>query len=141
VTTPDSIAAALRNHAEGSYCLAAAAELLITQSWLHRADFTSRFITLHRAPGNGTPIAIIDWPAAITALGTSLPCSGGEQRMLRITASLAGGIPVDLRDAITGLDDRSIGLLIKAVLHASGTRQLPPIPTWADCSQRPDRRK
>jgi hypothetical protein len=93
VTTPASIATALRNHAEGSCCPAAAAELIIAQAWLHRADFTSRFITIHRSPGSGTPVAVIDWPAAVTALGTGLPCSGGEHRMLKITASLADGIP------------------------------------------------
>ena len=32
--------------------------------------------------------------------------------MLKITASLADGIPVDLRDAITSLDDRNIKFLI-----------------------------
>ena len=67
-------------------------------------------------------MATIDWPAAITALGASLPCSGGEQRMLKITASLADGIPVNLQDTLTGLDDRNIQLLITAVLHASGQR-------------------
>jgi len=56
----------------------------------------------------------------ITALGTSLPCSGGEQRMLKITASLADGIPVDLRDTVTGLDDRNIQLLLTAIRRASG---------------------
>ena len=40
--------------------------------------------------------------------------------MLKITASLADGIPVDLRDAITGLDDRNIQLLITAIRRASG---------------------
>ena len=120
MTAPADIAAALRNHAEGSYCLAAAAELLIAQSWLHRADFTSRFITVHRSPGSDKPMAVIDWPAVVTALGTSLPCSGGEQRMLKITASLADGIPVDLRDTLTGLDDRNIQLLITAIRRASG---------------------
>jgi hypothetical protein len=65
-------------------------------------------------------MAVIDWPAVVTALGTSLPCSGGEQRMLRITASLADGIPVDLRDTLTGLDDRNIQLLIAAIRRASG---------------------
>ena len=83
MTPPATIETALRNHAEGSCCLAAAAELLIAQTWLHRADFTSQFITLHRSPGSGKPMAVIDWPAAVTALGTSLPCSGGEQRMLK----------------------------------------------------------
>jgi hypothetical protein len=120
VTTPDSIAAALRNHAEGSRCWAAAAELLIAQTWLHRADFTSRFVTVCPSPADGKPMAVIDWPDVVGALGTSLPCSGGEQRMLKLTASLADGIPVDLRDTLTGLDDRSIQLLIKAIRHASG---------------------
>ena len=69
-------------------------------------------------------MASIDWPAAITALDTgNLPCSGGEQRMLRLAASLADGIPVDLRDTLTGLDNHNISLVIAAVLHASGKRQ------------------
>ena len=112
---PGSIATALRNHAEGSCYLAAAAELLIAQAWLQRADFTSRFITVHRSPGSGKPMAVINWPAV-----TSLPCSGGEQRKLKIIASLADGIPVDLRDTITGLDNRNVQFLITAILRASG---------------------
>ena len=64
--------------------------------------------------------AVLDWPAVIAALGSSLPCSGGEQRLLKITASLADGIPVDLRDTLTGLDDSNIQLLITAIRHASG---------------------
>jgi hypothetical protein len=72
-------------------------------------------------------MAEIDWPTTITALDTGgLPCSSGEQRMLRLAASLANGIPVDLRDALTGLDDRNIELTITAVLHASGRRPQPP---------------
>lgn len=120
MTSPATLAAGLRAHAQGLRCLEAAAELLIAQSWLHRADFTSRFITVHPGTGGGQPAAVIDWPAVITALGTSLPCSGGEQRMLKITASLADGIPVDLRDTITGLDDSNIQLLITAIRRASG---------------------
>ncbi|HXC81218.1 MAG TPA: hypothetical protein VNV62_05130 [Trebonia sp.] len=65
-------------------------------------------------------MAVIDWPAVITALETSLLCSGGEQRMLKITASLADGTPVDLRDTVTGLDDRNIQLLLTAIRRASG---------------------
>ena len=89
--------------------------------FLHRADFTSRFVGTP-VSSDGTSLAVIDWPAAITALGAGLPCSGGEQRMLRLAASLAGGIPVNLRDALTGIDDRGIQLVIKAVQHASGRR-------------------
>jgi hypothetical protein len=39
-----------------------------------------------------------------------------------LSASLAGGIPVDLRDAATGLDDRNVQRLVTAILHASGKR-------------------
>jgi hypothetical protein len=42
--------------------------------------------------------------------------------MLRLAASLAGGIPVNLRDALTGIDDDGIQLVINAVRHASGDR-------------------
>jgi hypothetical protein len=120
VTPPDNIATALLNHAEGSCCLSAAAELLIAQTWLNREDFASRFVTVCPGPGSGKPVALIDWPAAVAALDASLACSGGERRMLRITASLADGIPVDLRDTLTGLDDSNIQLLITAIRRASG---------------------
>jgi hypothetical protein len=42
--------------------------------------------------------------------------------MLRLAASLAACTPVNLRDALTGLDDRNIQLVINAVLGASGHR-------------------
>jgi hypothetical protein len=58
----------------------------------------------------------------IAALGSSLACPGGEQRMLKITASLADGIPVDLRDTLTSLDQRNVGLVVTAVQHAAGQR-------------------
>ena len=121
--TPSRLAVALRAHTQGLYCLEAAAELLIAQSWLHRTDFTNNHIHIRRSPFDGRATAAVDWPSAITALNTGdLPCSGGEQRMLRMTASLADGIPVDLRDAITGIDNHNVQLLLKAVLHASGQR-------------------
>jgi hypothetical protein len=120
MTSPAVLAAGLRAHAQGLYCLEAATELLITQPWLHRDDFTSRFITVHPGIGSMQPVAVIDWPAVIAALGSSLPCSGGEQRMLKITASLADGIPVDLQDTLTGLDDSNIQLLITAIWRTSG---------------------
>jgi hypothetical protein len=50
-------------------------------------------------------IAAIDWGAAITALQVGeLPCSGGERRILQLSASLAAGTTVSLRDTVTGLD-------------------------------------
>jgi hypothetical protein len=122
--TPD-LPAALRACASGFYPAEASTELLISHgSFLARSDFTSCFIHIGTSITDGiTTMADIDWPAAITALDTgNLPCSG-EQRMLRLAASLADGIPVDLRDALTGLDDHNINLVITAVLHASGKRQ------------------
>jgi 8-oxo-dGTP diphosphatase len=114
------LAGPLRAWAGGIYPDEAGVELLIGHaSFLHRADFTSRFITI---PGDSAGLAVIDWPAAITALDGSLPCSGGENRMLRLAASLAAGIPVNLRDALTGIDGRGIQLVVQAVLHASGHR-------------------
>jgi len=118
-----SIDGALRAHAAGSLAAVAAAELLIAGAWPDRDDFAG-FITVTASPGSGLTVAIVDWEAAAAAAapGRGLPCSGGERRMLQVTASLAAGIPVDLRDAVTGLDGRNACLLADAVLSASGHR-------------------
>jgi hypothetical protein len=66
-------------------------------------------------------MAVIDWPSVITALDNGgLPCSGGERRVLRLAASLADGIPVDLRDAFTGMDTANVHRAVQAMLHAAG---------------------
>jgi hypothetical protein len=121
MNTTGELAAALRRQADGICSMQAAAVLLIAQDWLHRTDFTTSFTTLTQDLAGGPPAAAIDWPAAITALDAGqLPCSGGERRMLRLTASLAGGIPVDLREALTSLDQRNLDLLVTAIRHACG---------------------
>ena len=97
---------ALRAHAAGSLSAVAAAELLIAGAWPGRDDFAD-FVTVTASPGGG------------------LVCSGGERRMLALTASLAAGIPAGLRDAVTGLDGRNARLIAGAVLHASGHRDTP----------------
>jgi hypothetical protein len=73
--------------------LEAGTELLISNgTFLRRGDFTTRLIT--RGTSGGAPMAAIDWDAAITALNSSdLPCSGGERRILLLSASLAAGTP------------------------------------------------
>ncbi|MGB6162419.1 MAG: hypothetical protein WBF75_07590 [Pseudonocardiaceae bacterium] len=129
VMTPTHFATALRAHVHGLYCMEAAAELLVAQSWLHRTDFTSEFMSLTRSLVDDQPLAVVDWASAITALDTGdLPCSRGEQRMLRMTASIADGIPVDLRDSLTGLDEHNTQLLLRAVLHTSGRHPSTPVP-------------
>ncbi|MGH3194904.1 MAG: hypothetical protein ACRDOH_31800 [Streptosporangiaceae bacterium] len=125
--TASSLHAALRAGAEGLYALEAGTGLIIAHgSWPARGDF-GRFIHIvDSITAPGTELASIDWEAAITALDAGgFPSSSGEKRMLRLAASLAGDIPVRLGDAITGIDDRNVSLLIKAVLHASGRRQFP----------------
>lgn len=110
---------ALRAHARGRLAAEAAVELLIgDRCWLRRNDFIDAYVETTPGLSNRAPMASVDWPAAITALDTgALPCSGGERRMLRIAASLAEGIPVDLRDALTGLDIDNLDLVAEAVLH------------------------
>ena len=118
--TASSLPAALRAGAEGLYTLEAAAGLIIAHgTWLSRDDFI-RFIY------HGAGTAAIDWEAAADALDAGeLPSSGGEKRMLRLAASLADRAPVSLGEAIAGIDDRNVGLLVKAIHHASRQRQFP----------------
>ena len=112
--------AALRAAADGLYALEAATGLIIAHgTWLAREDF-ARFIH------HGTGTAAIDWEAAIGALHAGeLPSSGGERRILLLSASLADRAPVILGYAITGIDGSNVGLPVKAVLHASSRRQFP----------------
>lgn len=66
-------------------------------------------------------MGFVDWQAVVTALDAGrLPCSGSEGQVLRIAASLAEGIPVDLGAAVTGLDQTNLGLVAAAVLAAGG---------------------
>jgi hypothetical protein len=120
---------ALRACAAGIYPAEAGVGLLIGHdTWLHRPDFTGPFVHTGVSLADGiTQMADVDWAAAITALDAgNLPCSGGEQRMLRLAASIASGTPVSLRDTLTGIDHRNVKLVITAVLHTSGQRP----PAW-----------
>jgi hypothetical protein len=48
--------------------------------------------------------------------------AGWLRRDLRLAASIAAGIPVDLNDALSGLDQASISLVACAIRHANGQR-------------------
>lgn len=116
--TPAPLHTALRAGADGLYALEAGTGLLIAHgTWTGRDDFR-RFIH------HGTGTAAIDWEAAVTALDAGLlPGSAGEKRMLRLAASLAADIPVQLGEAVTGIDTANTAIVVKAVLHATGQRQ------------------
>jgi hypothetical protein len=120
--TASSLPAALRAGADGLYAIEAATGLVIANaSWLARDDF-ARFIHVGTSITDPrTELAGIDWAAAISALDAGeLPSSGGERRMLRLAASLADQAPVSLGDAVTGIDQANIQLVLNAIRHASG---------------------
>ena len=67
--------------------------------------------------------ACVDWSAAVAALAVGrLPSSGGERQVLLLATSLAEGVPVDLREALTSIDGPTAALVIDAVGHAAGLR-------------------
>lgn len=121
----DHLATALMDCATGIYTTEAGVALLIAnRTFLHRNDFTSRFIQTGTSISDSTTLmADINWDAAITALNSGdLLCSGGERRILQLSASLAVGIPVSLRDTVTDLDHDNTARLLGAIRHATGKR-------------------
>jgi hypothetical protein len=98
----------------------AAVELLIGHRWwLFRDDF---LVYVEFCRGfHGESMAAIDWQAAWAAVEDGcLPCSSGERQVLRVAASIAEGVPIDLRDAVSSLDSVNSVLVARAVLAAAG---------------------
>jgi hypothetical protein len=62
-------------------------------------------------------MAAIGWTAAVAPNSESSPA---------LSASLAGGVPVDLRDTVIGLDDGCT--LVTAIWHTAGNRREQQIP-------------
>ena len=114
----------MRANVEGVYVDEAAVELLIAHScWLERDDFVDGFVETGSGFLHGTPAAWVDWQAAVAALDAGrLPCAGSEAAVLRVAASIAEGVPVDLGSALVGVDERNAMLVAAAVLHAAGGR-------------------
>jgi hypothetical protein len=101
--------------------LQAAVGLLIGhRRWLCRDDFVDRFVGL--VPGSGgASLAVVSWRAAVRALAANrLSCSDSEGYVLRIAASMAEGVAVDLRECLSTLDDANVGLVVDAVRRAAG---------------------
>jgi hypothetical protein len=101
----------------------AAVELLIDHRWwLVRDGFG---VCVESCRGfRGELMAAMDWRSVWVALEDGhLPCSSGERQVLRVAVSIADGVPVDLRDVVTGLDAADSGLVARAVLAAGGHRE------------------
>jgi hypothetical protein len=90
--------------------------------WLVRDDF---LVYVESCRGfHGEAMAAIDWRAAWTAMEDGhLPCSSGERQILRVAASIAEGVPIDLCDAVTGLDAVNGVRVARAVLAAGGQHE------------------
>jgi hypothetical protein len=119
----DDLAAAIRAWAKGWLPTEAAAELLIShRTWLLREDFLQVAVEVGWEPFRGGEVAAIDFVAAADAVQGMLPCSDGERQVLLVAASIAEGIPVDLREAALCLDAGNAARAAQAVCHAAGRR-------------------
>jgi hypothetical protein len=111
------VVAGLRAWARGAYGCEAAVEVLARFQHGRFTDPSWEWI-------NHDPT--IDWctllPDHLTGPATA-ELSGGERRILRIVASLAGGAPVELDDTLAGLDRSAVALVLAAVAHAAGSHQ------------------
>ena len=128
----EDLAAALRVWAKGLLATEAAVELLIGHRlWLYRDDFRDVAVEFGREGFSGQVMAAVGFEAAAGALEAgALPCSGSEGQVLRLAASIAAGVPVDLGGAVSGLDAANTGLVTDAVLHAAGHRDLMTRRAW-----------
>ena len=118
----EDLTAGLRAWAGGLLCLAAAVELLIShEHWLWREDFDDVALGWTRHVFTGQRWVTVDFAAAVQALLAGvLPCSAGERQILLIAASIAEGIPVDLRQATENLDIDGVALVVRAIAGAAG---------------------
>lgn len=118
----DRLACLLRDAAEGLRADLAAVDLICRHDhFLHDPVFR-RIIAAGSSVTTGQPLAVIRWNAAIHALESGwLPCSGSQQAILRIAASLAEpSIAISLRDCLGTLDRPTITLVTGAITTANG---------------------
>ncbi len=114
---------AIRAWAKGWLPTEAAAELLIGhRTWLLRQDFLDVAVEAGWEVFRDREVAAVDFAAAADAVQGVLPCSDGERQVLLIAASIAEGIPVDLREAALCMDAVNAARAARAVCHAAGCR-------------------
>jgi hypothetical protein len=119
----EDLADAIRAWAKGWLPTEAAAELLIGhRAWLLREDFLRVAVEVRWDVYRDREVAAVDFAAAADAVQGVLPCSDGERQVLLVAASIAEGIPVDLREAALCMDAGNAALAARAVCHAAGCR-------------------
>jgi hypothetical protein len=117
------LACLLEDTAAGITADTAATGLIIGHDhFLHQPGFR-RIIAAGSSICSGEPVAVIRWKAAIHALDAGrLPCTGSQEAILRIAASLGDpAIGVHLRSVLGGLDHRNITLVTDAITAANGS--------------------
>ncbi|MGH3408353.1 MAG: hypothetical protein ACRDRJ_38555 [Streptosporangiaceae bacterium] len=87
-----------------------------------REDFLQVAVEFGWEPFRGRQVAAVDLAAAADAVQGVLPCSDGERQVLLVAASIAVGIPVDLREAALCMDAGNAARAARAVCHAAGCR-------------------
>ncbi len=109
----------LRRWADGYSADRAAVELLITHDeWLRRPDF-QRYID-PTFDADGQPLTVIEWDRVRKALNRSdLVSSSSGLSVLRIALSLAVGLPVNLGEAMAGLDATNTTAVATALVTAA----------------------
>lgn len=109
----------LRRWADGYSADRAAVELLITHNeWLRRPDFR-RYID-PTFDANGQPLTVIEWDRVRKALKRGdLFASSSALSVLRVALSLTVGLPVDLGEALAGLDATNTAAVITALVTAA----------------------
>lgn len=109
-TTTIDLDTELRAWAKGMLGLEAATELVIRSGFARERSPWVEF----DADGNRHWINFAALPELVGGM------SGGEQRYLRIAASLAADEPIILGDELAGLDHQHTALVLAAVAHAAG---------------------
>jgi hypothetical protein len=87
-----------------------------------REDFLQVAAEAGWEPFRNREIAVVDFAAAADAVQGVLPCSDGERQVVLVAASIAGGIPVDLREAALCMDAVNAARAAQAICHAAGRR-------------------
>ncbi|MFE3458587.1 hypothetical protein ACFXKD_13680 [Nocardiopsis aegyptia] len=113
---------ALRTWARGYSADRAAVELLITHDeWLNRPDFRDRFVEdIPVDEVHTEPLTVIHWDLVLIAVQNhDLVASSSALAVLRIALSLAVCEPVDLCEALVGLDATNTAAVATAVVTAA----------------------
>lgn len=115
-STGADTAESLRQWAQGMYPSEAGVEVLLRFQHGRFAARGNPWIAERESGGVWLDVDQLT-PENISAL------SGGEQRILRLVASLMGGQPVNLYEDLPGLEREALDLVLAGIAHAGGSHE------------------